>query len=170
MSCYSFIKDSLVWMDLVSNFSTYLAFYNFFFIRASLVSLAQIQNFASPIVSTSGVDMNYRWYGHDYKLSVYQTLNFWNTKAFLPQEWITLSVFGKTFWNVWSSLLCNFVLYLAFLAFFIRASLISFLWTKLASGANTKFQSWFLWLVYLQPLGRCHCWWSFNSPRVSPAQ
>ena len=32
------------------------------------------------------VDMSYHWYGHNYKFTVYKTLSFWNTKAFLPQE------------------------------------------------------------------------------------
>ena len=32
------------------------------------------------------VDWSYHWYVHTLKLTVNKTLNFWNTKAFLPQE------------------------------------------------------------------------------------
>ena len=79
------------------------------------------------------VDMNYHWYGHTYKLNVYKTSNFWNTKAFLPKDKITVAIFCKTFRNFWSSMLFNFVLYLFFSTFRWNASGTKYILVSLAN-------------------------------------
>ena len=66
-------------------------------------------------------------------------MNFWNIKTFLPQEKITLAVFGKTFRNFGHQCSSTSYFIWPFELFWIRAdSLMSLLKTKRASGVITK--------------------------------
>ena len=65
------------------------------------------RSFHNQISTEFCVDINSHSYGHNYKLTVNKTLQFWNIKAFLHQWYTTLAVFVNTFNNLYSQCFSN---------------------------------------------------------------
>ena len=89
-----------------------------------------LHRYQQPSSQQFCVEVNYHWYVHYFNYLFTKHSFFLILRPFYLMNRLSKLYVAKLLQNFWSSMLVNFLLYLAFLNFLIRASLVSLLWTK----------------------------------------